>query len=72
MGAMLNSSLILGENRPWKSVYAPDRKPLAAARNFLRENMTILQNFAEYVAPGEIASLRSPGRRRRYHGCPGG
>jgi glycine/D-amino acid oxidase-like deaminating enzyme/nitrite reductase/ring-hydroxylating ferredoxin subunit len=57
MGAMLNTALILGEDHPWKSVYAPDRKPLAAARNFLRENMTILQNLAEYVAPGEIASL---------------
>jgi hypothetical protein len=57
MGAMLNTALILGEDHPWKSVYAPDRKPLAAAKNFLRENMTILQNLAEYVAPGEIASL---------------
>jgi Rieske Fe-S protein len=57
MGAMLNTSLILGENSPWTSVYAPDRIPLAAAGNFLRENQTILQNLAEYVAPGEIASL---------------
>lgn len=39
MGAMLNTALILGEDHPWKPVYAPDRKPLAAARNFLRENM---------------------------------
>lgn len=57
MGALLNTALILGEDHPWKSVYAPDRKPLAAAKNFLRENMTILQNLAEYVASGEIASL---------------
>ncbi|APO52149.1 MULTISPECIES: FAD-dependent oxidoreductase [Bradyrhizobium] len=57
MGAMLNTSLILGEHNPWSAVYAPGRTPLAAARNFLRENLTILQNLAEYVAPGEIASL---------------
>jgi Rieske Fe-S protein len=58
MGAMLNTSLILGEDSPWRSVYAPDRTPLAAARNFLRENLTVPQNLAEYVAPGEITSLR--------------
>lgn len=57
MGAMLNTSLILGEDSPWTSVYAPDRIPLAAARNFLRENLANLQNLADYVAPGEIASL---------------
>jgi glycine/D-amino acid oxidase-like deaminating enzyme/nitrite reductase/ring-hydroxylating ferredoxin subunit len=57
MGAMLNTALILGEESPWRPVYAPDRKPLAAARNFLRENLTVLQNLAEYVAPGEIGSL---------------
>ncbi|MCP1972960.1 FAD-dependent oxidoreductase [Bradyrhizobium elkanii] len=57
MGAMLNTALILGGDHAWKSVYAPDRKPLAAVRNFLRENLTILQNLAEYVAPGEITSL---------------
>jgi Rieske Fe-S protein len=54
---MLNASLILGEGSAWSPVYAPDRKPLAAAKNFLRENLTILQNLAEYVAPGEIASV---------------
>ena len=58
MGALLNTALIPGEDHPWKSVYAPDRKPLPAARNFLRENVTLLPNFAEYVAPGEIASLK--------------
>ncbi|MET3155249.1 FAD-dependent oxidoreductase [Bradyrhizobium diazoefficiens] len=57
MGAMLNTALILGEESSWQAVYAPDRKPLAAARNFLRENLTVLQNLAEYVTPGEIASL---------------
>jgi hypothetical protein len=57
MGAILNTALILGEESSWQPVYAPDRKPLAAARNFLRENLTVLQNLAEYIAPGEIGSL---------------
>jgi len=34
-----------------------ERVPLAAAPNFFVENATALKNFAEYVAPGELASV---------------
>jgi glycine/D-amino acid oxidase-like deaminating enzyme/nitrite reductase/ring-hydroxylating ferredoxin subunit len=57
MGAMLNTSLILEGKSPWTEVYAPGRTPLRAAKNFLSENSTVLKNFAEYIAPGEMASL---------------
>ena len=57
MGAMLNTALILGEDHPWKDVYAPGRVPLKAAKNFITENITAIKSFAEYVAPGEIGSL---------------
>ena len=57
MGAMLNTSLILGKDHPWKEIYAPGRVPLKAAKNFLTENVTALKSFAEYVAPGELSSL---------------
>ena len=56
-GAMLNTALILGEDHPWKDVYAPGRIPLKAAKNFVTENVTALKSFAEYVAPGELRSL---------------
>jgi glycine/D-amino acid oxidase-like deaminating enzyme/nitrite reductase/ring-hydroxylating ferredoxin subunit len=56
-GAMLNTALILGEDHPWKDVYAPARIPLRAAKNFLTENATALKSFAEYIAPGELHSL---------------
>jgi nitrite reductase/ring-hydroxylating ferredoxin subunit len=46
-----------GEDHPWKDVYAPGRVPLKAAKNFMRENVTALKSFAEYVAPGELGSL---------------
>jgi hypothetical protein len=32
-GAMLNTALILGEDHPWKELYAPGRFPLKAAKN---------------------------------------
>jgi Rieske Fe-S protein len=57
MGAMLNTGLILGEDHPWKDLYAPGRIPLKAAKNFVVENTTAIKSFAEYVAPGEIGSL---------------
>ena len=57
MGAMLNASLTLGKDHPWKELYAPGRVPLKAAKNFLTENVTALKSFAEYVAPGELSSL---------------
>jgi Rieske Fe-S protein len=56
MGAMLNAALVTGGESKWASLYAPERKPLKSAKNWAMENMTALKNFAEYVAPGEIAS----------------
>jgi Rieske Fe-S protein len=56
-GAMLNADLITLGKSEWAHVYAPDRKPVAAIGNYLRENATALKNFAEYLTPGEITSL---------------
>ena len=54
MGAMLNTALIFDGKSPRAEVYAPGRTPLAwlaAAWNYLGENVTAVKNFAEYVAP---------------------
>jgi glycine/D-amino acid oxidase-like deaminating enzyme/nitrite reductase/ring-hydroxylating ferredoxin subunit len=56
-GAMINADLITLGKSEWAHVYAPDRKPVAAIGNYLRENATALKNFAEYLTPGEISSL---------------
>jgi len=57
VGAMINSALILGREAKWAEVYEPSRKPLAGMSNFLRENMTAVKNFAEYLAPGELSDV---------------
>lgn len=57
VGSLLNSALILGEPAKWLDVYDPTRKPLKAISNYFRENITALKNFAEYLAPGELASV---------------
>ena len=56
-GAVINADLITLGKSEWAHVYAPDRKPVSAIGNYLRENVTALKNLAEYITPGEIASL---------------
>jgi glycine/D-amino acid oxidase-like deaminating enzyme/nitrite reductase/ring-hydroxylating ferredoxin subunit len=64
VGSLLNSALILGSEARWAEVYDPGRKTPRAVGNFLRENLTAVKNFAEYLAPGELASFDElkPGR----------
>ncbi|NOJ45800.1 FAD-dependent oxidoreductase [Bradyrhizobium archetypum] len=57
VGAMINSALILGRDAKWAEVYEPSRKTPAAVGNFIKENLTPLKNFAEYLAPGELSAV---------------
>jgi glycine/D-amino acid oxidase-like deaminating enzyme/nitrite reductase/ring-hydroxylating ferredoxin subunit len=57
VGSLLTSSLILSKEPRWANVYDPGRKTPMAVGNFLKENATALKNFAEYLAPGELASF---------------
>lgn len=56
-GSLINSALILGDTPKWQEVYEPTRKTPSGIGNFLRENVTVVKNFAEYLAPGELGSL---------------
>jgi glycine/D-amino acid oxidase-like deaminating enzyme len=56
VASLLIPDLITGRSNPWQEVYEPSRKPISAAKTFIVENATAVKNFAEYVAPGEIAS----------------
>jgi glycine/D-amino acid oxidase-like deaminating enzyme/nitrite reductase/ring-hydroxylating ferredoxin subunit len=57
LAGILLRDLILGASNPWESVYEPSRKTPAGVVNYLRENLTAIKNFAEYLLPGEIKSL---------------
>ena len=46
MGAMLNSTLVTGGKSDWAELYAPDRKPLKAAKNWVMENSTALKKIS--------------------------
>jgi glycine/D-amino acid oxidase-like deaminating enzyme/nitrite reductase/ring-hydroxylating ferredoxin subunit len=56
VAALLIADLVAGRPNPWSELYDPARKPVSAAKEFVSENLTTVKNFAEYVAPGEIAS----------------
>jgi glycine/D-amino acid oxidase-like deaminating enzyme/nitrite reductase/ring-hydroxylating ferredoxin subunit len=57
VGSLLNSALILRKKTRWADVYDPGRKTPMAVGNFLKENLTAVKNFAEYLAPGELKSF---------------
>jgi Rieske Fe-S protein len=57
VGSLLISRLIQSGKADWEEFYAPSRKTLSAAKNFFAENITAVKSFAEYVAPGELASV---------------
>jgi glycine/D-amino acid oxidase-like deaminating enzyme/nitrite reductase/ring-hydroxylating ferredoxin subunit len=56
VASLLIPDLITKGSSPWQEIYEPSRKPISAAKTFIVENATALKNFAEYVAPGELAS----------------
>jgi Rieske Fe-S protein len=57
VGSLINSELILTGTARWTEVYDPARKTPSAIGNFLKENVTAVKNFAEYLAPGELSSI---------------
>lgn len=50
------SDLILKGDSPWREVYEPSRKPVKALGEFVKENITAVKSFAQYLAPGELSS----------------
>lgn len=64
VASLLIPDLIEGRENGFAAVYDPNRKPLKAAATFVSENLTAVQNLAEYLAPGELSSVDElePGR----------
>jgi glycine/D-amino acid oxidase-like deaminating enzyme/nitrite reductase/ring-hydroxylating ferredoxin subunit len=56
IAGMLLTDLILGRPNPWAALYAPSRKPLRAAGEYLRENLNVAGRYAEWLTGGEVSS----------------
>ncbi|MGD9633412.1 MAG: FAD-dependent oxidoreductase [Pirellulales bacterium] len=57
IAGMLLTDLICGRENPWAKLYDPARKSLAAAGNFLQENVNVATKYAEWLTPGEVDSV---------------
>jgi Rieske Fe-S protein len=57
LAGLLIKELILTGKSPWQAVYDPERKPPMGIVNYIKENVTAIKNFAEYLMPSEIDSV---------------
>src|SRR4029079_16699861 len=56
LAGMLLKDLIVSGSSPWETLYDPARKPPGGIVNFIKENVTALQNMTEHVTPAELTS----------------
>ena len=68
LAGMLIRDLILGRANPWVDLYDPTRKPIKAAKEFLKEGLNVGLQYAKYAAPGEVRSTEEiqPGTGALY------
>jgi glycine/D-amino acid oxidase-like deaminating enzyme/nitrite reductase/ring-hydroxylating ferredoxin subunit len=57
IAGMLLSDLIVGRANPWVEVYDPSRKPVRGLPDFLKENVNVAVQYADWVMGGDVSSL---------------
>lgn len=56
IAGLLLKDLILGHENRWETLYDPSRKPLRAAATYLKENVNVASQYADWVRRAEVAS----------------
>ncbi len=57
IAGLLITDLILKRENPWIELYDPSRKPVAAAGDFLRENLNVAGQYADWLTGGDVKSV---------------
>jgi glycine/D-amino acid oxidase-like deaminating enzyme/nitrite reductase/ring-hydroxylating ferredoxin subunit len=57
IAGLLLTDLILERPNPWENLYAPNRKTISAADNFLKENLNVALQYGSWLTGGEVQSV---------------
>jgi Rieske Fe-S protein len=57
IAGMLLCDLILGRKNPWEKLYSPSRVPVMAAGEFVREDLNMAAQYADWLTPGDVKSF---------------
>lgn len=57
IAGILLPDLILAKDNPWKSIYEPSRKTIAAASEYMHENLNALLQLKDWLTPGEMTKV---------------
>lgn len=57
IAGILLTDLIVGKKNAWEKLYDPSRKKLRAAPEFLRENLNVAAQYADWATAGEVDDL---------------
>jgi glycine/D-amino acid oxidase-like deaminating enzyme/nitrite reductase/ring-hydroxylating ferredoxin subunit len=66
IAGILITDLIVGRSNEWQKLYDPSRKSLRSVGEYLKENLNVAKQYADYVTPGEV---RSEDEIRPGHGA---
>ena len=57
LAGLLLADLVAGRSSPWERLYAPDRTPLRALGEFVRENANVVPFYGEWLGAGAHDAL---------------
>ncbi len=61
IAGMLLTDLIMERANPWESLYDPSRKNLAAAEQFVKENINVALQYGAWVTGGDVSGTTEIG-----------
>jgi Rieske Fe-S protein len=54
IAGILLTDLLQGRSNPWTEIYDPSRIKISASYNFMKENLNVAIQYADYVKPSEV------------------